>query len=356
MKITAINQNYNQTYLKPSFKQTKKTNSLNDFEFSNISSRAIKSNSLANISFTAKKITQADVIKKEAQVRLQAIGAHSKLQNVYYVLAPQWLKEAQNLYSLAQNDLTDLIFGYDENKEVTQTGFIRYDSFKRPLYKAEAELANNTIAKIYSYNIEGEIDKVIEINTNRNTIASYQKGYNEDGSYDFKMDYFTKDDGTIVPDVYRACHKKDELDFSSYSKVMLFNEHQMTYREGIKRCTYTSDPNGEIVDLEINFDDINNFSYRKGYKTTDGKKPTKGGEFVLIQDSNLTYWDKGLETYPDGVKIQSPKIEFKNGKVVEYDMGYKLDAFNNYFQRHNYIKDYNGISNEMLRALGYLES
>lgn len=353
MKVNSIKQNYIQNNLKPSFKQTCKTNGSNNFEFSNISSNAIKSNSLANISFAAKKITQADVIKKEAQVRLQAIGAHSKLQNVYYVLAPQWLKEAQDLYSLAQNDLTDLIFGYDKNKEVTQTGFIRYDSFKRPLYKAEAELANNTITKIYGYNIDGEIDKVIEINTNKNTIASYQKGYNEDGSYDFKMDYFTKDDGTIVPDVYRACHKKDELDFSNYSKVMLFDECQMTYREGVRRCTYTSDPNGEIVDLEINFDDINNFSYKKGYKTTDGKKPTKSGECVFIEDSNLTYWDKGTEIYPDGIEIQSPKIEFKNGKVVEYDMGYKLDNFNNYLQRHNYIKDNNGISDEMLRLLGY---
>ena len=355
MKIGAINKNYIQNNLKPSFKQASKTSGLNNFEFSNTSSVAIKSNSLANISFTAKSITQADVIKKEAQVRLQAIGAHSKLQNIYYVLSPQWLKEAQDLYSLAQNDLTDLIFGYDENKEVTQTGFIRYDSFKRPLYKAEAELANNTITKIYGYNIDGEIDTVIEINTSKNTIASYQKGYNKDGSYKFKMDYFTYEDGTIVPDIYRAGHKLDEQNFSNYSKVMLFNGCQMMYREGVKKCTYSTDPNGQIIDLEIDFDDINNFSYQKGYSATDGRKPTKSGERVFITDSSLTYWNKGLETYPDGIQVQSPRIKFKNGKMVEYDMGHKLYPSGNYLIKHNYIKDTNGISDEMLRVLGYLK-
>ena len=353
MKISAINQNYIQNNLKSTFKQANKTGGSNNFEFSNISSNAIKSNSLANISFTSKKITQADVIKKEAQVRLKAIGAHSELQNVYYVLAPQWLKEAQDLHTLAQKELSDLISGNSNNKEATQTGFIRYDSFNIPIYSAE--VTDNAITKIYSYNIEGEIDKVIEINADKHTIASYQKGYSEDGSYEFKMDYFTYEDGTIVPDVYRAGHKLDEQNFSNYSKVMLFNGCQMMYREGVKKCTYSMDPNGQIIDLEIDFDDINNFSYQKGYSATDGRKPTKSGEHVFITDSSLTYWNKGLETYPDGIQVQSPRIKFRNGKMVEYDMGHKLDPSGNYLIKHNYIKDTNGISDEMLRVLGYLK-
>ena len=78
--------------------------------------------------------------------------------------------------------------------------------------------------------------------------------------------------------------------------------------------------------------------------------------YVRVENDSIDCIDKvKIESYPDGIQIQLPRIKFKNGKMVEYDMGYKLDAFNNYLQRHNYIKDINGISDEMLRVLGYLK-
>ena len=360
MKISALNSIQNKNITTQQNKKTKNSIATNNFAFSKESTNSIKNNVLTNITFgSRKKITKTDVLKEETRVRLQAIKAHSRLNNIYHIIAPQHLREAQELYELAKVDLANLtspdikVAKVSKNKKVITSGFVRYDSLQRPLYGAD--IKDNKIEKIYKYNMNGEIDAIIGIKPEKDSIEYYQKGFNPDKSYDFKITYFTKEDGTIVPDIYCEGHQKDELGFSYYHRVMLFcDDESMTYREGVDKCCSMDDPNGQFEAIEFDFKDINNFSYTKGYQKGNGIKSAKSGEYIQIKDSCLVRWNKGLEVFPDGIEIQSPRIVLnKDGKVIEYDEGYKLDSKNNYLQRHNYIKAQNGLSDEILKVLGY---
>lgn len=360
MKISALNNFYPQT-TSNKIKKHQNANTNSNFEYSKTYSNAIKSNSLGSIAFCAnKKITQADVLKKETQVRMSSIKAFSKLQNVYYLLAPQWLKEAKDLYFEAQMDYCNLdadnirVIKSIENGKIMPIGFTKYDSLKRPLYSAE--LKEGKIEKISSYNINGDIDSIVKINTNKDVVMSYQKGFDFDGSYDFKIDFFLQENGKLTPDVYREGHRKDDLGLSYYDKVMLFIDgNEMIYREGVDKCTTVDDPNGQTTAIEFEFQNADNFVYAKGQSRSDGRKPANQGEIVRISDSELTYWSKGHDVYPDGIIIQSPRITLKKGNVIEYDEGYKLDTNSTYLQRHNYLNMRDGIPKEILKSIGYLK-
>ena len=180
MKISALNNFYSHA-ASNKIKKHQYVSTNNNFEYSKTYSNAIKSNALGNISFCAtKKITQSEVYKKETQIRLESIKVFAKLQNIYHILAPQWLKEAKDLYFEAQMDYCNLdtdnirVIKSIENGKIVPIGFTKYDTLKRPLYSAE--LKEGKIEKISSYNINGDIDSIVKINTNKDVDWALGKG------------------------------------------------------------------------------------------------------------------------------------------------------------------------------------
>ena len=170
-----------------------KTN--NNFQFSSISSNAIMTNTLTNISFkSCKSINTPEARKKEMEIIVDAFNVYAGVMQVFRNTAPDCAKEAKELYEMASDDMQDVsndsclklkqtIF----NGEIVPHRLLRTDRIGQPIYSAD--FSKGKISQINAFDMAGNVSKVIKFNEETGDLLSYQRNFgNENTEYDFLIE------------------------------------------------------------------------------------------------------------------------------------------------------------------------
>lgn len=323
----------------------------NNFVFSTISSNTIKSNTPIKVSFKGKEITLQALQQREREINLEAIKTYYEAKGIYNIVAPEHLKEAKALYQLALYDTSkakeDPKTHLEEtihNGEIVPHSLQKTDGLGRPLYLAD--FSQGKISQITEYDITGKVSNIINYDITSGNVNRYQKGI---GNFDYLIEYKPSENGTQTIDEYREGCKKLSPDEKHYKTIIKFyDDTKLTYKKGVVE-------KDDMIEMATSsvfaFENDKTFKYQNRVEKFYHNSITRG-EVINVKDRNITEWDTGYNDNSLGGKTQKARIVLNGNKIIEYDEGYEVTPTGR-VRRGNYIHIKDGISNEILQALGF---
>ena len=326
----------------------------NNFEFSHLSSAALKTSLCSNISFKGSTITLSELNQKETEVRLAGIQSYYNAQSILNVVAPQAQMAADQMYSMVMEALKDCEDNSNvdveysiENGKIVPKEMTFYDAFKTPFYKAK--FMNGKLSEFNSYKPDGKIAEIVKYSVENGNVVSYKNGYDETfgefaSSFEFALDENGKNKLTKYTENYQ---KLVDPDGGLYSKNIEYDGDKVIFEEHVRVMGMARKIK---IGKSFKFQDDRNFTFQNGYEVCANGSVLRG-ETLTIKDGNITKFDKGYSKFADGSEVQEPIIILDAGKVVEYDEGYQMSA-RGILTKGNCIKMQGGIPFSMLQALG----
>ena len=271
------------------FKQSANGNS---FDFSSVSSNAIRANSLASISFKGKKLGTTEARQREMKVIVEAFNVYTDVMQVFRNTAPDCAKESKELYKLASQDIknasNDKCLTLEQtiyNGEIVPHKLHRNDRLGQPIYSAE--FSKGKISQINEYDMSGNVSKVIKYNEETGDVLSYQKNTDDkDYAYDYLIEY-NSEYGISELAKYSEKPTQDSSGNYNYARVIEYvDEEILKYKEDV-----VSTPQGEEIKVKrmFDFENLSTFDYCSSISKSQSGE-VQQSEKIRIKNNDMVFW------------------------------------------------------------------